>query len=409
MRPDPPRGTARPRAVATLAVALVIATGAGLAQESEDPIGEQIRQSQDRLQQIRSERERLRTQLANLESRVHNVSEEIRNLEGQIGTSSSAIAELKAQLNALLEQVTITTRDVLLTHDRLTARKVVLRRRLREIYKRGPLAPVQVLLTASSFADLLNRYKYLHQVALFDRLLVEEVGRLEDELEDQRLRLESELDLIQSLRSEKGRELTDLRQLERQRQRRLTNYTNQESQTRTRLSRLAEQEQRLRDQLADLERQRLERERRSGVATVSTLRTSDLGQLNWPVEGAIVYNFGPERRENTTIFREGIGIAAAAGTPVRAVETGTVAYASSRGLYGLSVILDHGGGYYSVYLYMQSLSVVEGQPVESGEVIGRVGGAASPEGPHVEFQIHEPSGGGMPRAVDPVRWLRGRR
>lgn len=392
---------------AVLLLAALSPAGRAAAQE-EEPLRQQIQQSQNRLQQIRDERERLRTQLASLESQVHDVSEEIRNLELQIGTSASAIAELDVQINALLEQVTITTRDVLLYRDRLTTRKVELRERLRRIYMRGALGPVQVLLAARSFADLLNRYKYLHQVALFDRLLVREVGQLEVALEDQRSQLADELQLVQDLRGQKGRELSDLRQLERQRENRLENFASRQADTRTRLSQLAEDEQRLQTTLAELEQLRLETERRSGVASVSALHTSDLGQLSWPVDGNIVYGFGPERQGSTTVYRQGVGIGAPPGTPVRSVEEGVVEYASTRGLYGLSVIVNHGGGYYSVYLYLQTLSVVKGQSVTAGQVIGSVGGAATAEGPHIEFQIYEPGGEGDPRPVDPVRWLRGR-
>ncbi len=384
----------------------------GVAQEAagdgSEAIRQRIQESQDRLSEIRGERERLRRQLDDLTSQVHTVSEEIRNLERQIGASASLVAELEVQINALLEQVTLTTRDMLITRDRLTVRKVVLRQRLREIYKRGPLATMQVLLAADSFADLLNRYKYLHQIALFDRLLVQEVTRLEEELEEQRERLATELDQVQRLRDEKARELEDLERLEMQRQRRLRNYSAQRTQAQSRLARLSEEEQRLRNTIAELERARREAERLTGTASVSTLRTSDLGQLNWPVEGDVLYRFGPDRQGGSTSMREGIGIGAPVGTPVRAVEAGRVLYAGPRNLYGQSVILGHGGGYYTVYLYMQRLSVAEGEQVQARQVIGTVGGAASPEGPHVEFQIHEPSGGGAPRAVDPVRWLRSR-
>jgi septal ring factor EnvC (AmiA/AmiB activator) len=405
--------TKRPLKPGLWVLAATAGFGVGLAdrspaQEQEDPVQRQIRESQERLDAIRGERQQLRQQLESLSGQVHNVSEEIRNIERQLSTSSSVVAELGVQINALVEQILITTRDMLFTHDQLTARKVILQRRLREIYKRGPLAPVQALLAANSFGDLLNRYKYLHQVAMFDRMLVLEIQRLESQLVGQRDLLAGEATQVQNLRQEKGREIDDLRRLEQQRQRRLRTYSTRQTQAESRLAQLALDEQRLRNLLTELERARRDAERLSGTATTSTLRTSDLGQLNWPVEGGIVYGFGPERVGQTTTLREGIGIAAPAGTPVRAVESGTVMYAGPRNLYGQSVILGHGGGYYSVYLYMQRLAVREGAEVDSGQVIGSVGGAASPEGPHVEFQIYEPSAGGTPRAVDPVRWLRGR-
>ena len=389
---------------------LLLAVALGTAQETNDDVlRRQIRDSQDRLDRIRGERRRLQNELQGLTSQVHNVSEEIRNIERQITASSSLVAELDVQVLALLEQVAISTRDMLLTRDQLTTREVVLRERLREIYKRGPLAPVQVLLAATSFADLLNRYKYLHQVALFDRLLVQEVGHLEHELEDHRTSLARDAESIRDVRDEKAVELEELSRLDQQRQRRLSGYTSRQTQAESQLAQLAEEEEQLRGVLAQLEEQRRSLEAASGAVSVSTMTTGDLGQLDWPVEGTIVYNFGPERQGNTTILREGIGIGAPVGTPVRTVEAGEVRYAEFRGISGYTVIIGHGGGYYSVYLHLQGLAVSIGDGVEARQIIGRVGDTGAPDlPPHVEFQIHEPSGSGDPRAVDPVRWLRGR-
>jgi septal ring factor EnvC (AmiA/AmiB activator) len=73
------------------------------------------------------------------------------------------------------------------------------------------------------------------------------------------------------------------------------------------------------------------------------------------------------------------------------------------------VIIDHGGGYWSGYLYLQDVRVGVGDRVSAGSVIGHVGGdEESPEGTHIEFQIYEPDSSCDPRQVDPVRWLRGR-
>ncbi len=67
--------------------------------------------------------------------------------------------------------------------------------------------------------------------------------------------------------------------------------------------------------------------------------------------------------------------------------------------------MSHGGGYYSLYLYLDSIAVRHGQRIAKGQVVGRGGGAETPEGDHLEFQIREPGG----QAVDPLRWLRSRR
>jgi murein DD-endopeptidase MepM/ murein hydrolase activator NlpD len=99
-----------------------------------------------------------------------------------------------------------------------------------------------------------------------------------------------------------------------------------------------------------------------------------------------------------------VGIGAAAGTPVRAVEAGTVEMAAPFEGYGPTVVVSHGGGYYSLYLYLRDVQVRAGTQITKGQVIGTVGGEGTPEGAHVEFQIREPGGG----AVDPITWLRAR-
>ena len=375
---------------------------------AQDSLQNQIQESKARLEQIRAERERLRNEMGQLAGQVHDETEAINNLERQIGTSSSVVAELDLQLSGVLARVDRSTRDMLQTRDEVVYRRAVLAERLRQIYKRGPLATVQVLLGARSFTDLINRYKYLRLVALQDRLIMGQVEQLERRLSEQRELLAAQLDGIQRLRHEKVGEVNELEELEGQRQRRLSSIRSRETAAQNRLSQLARDEERLRQLVVDLEAARREAERLAGAVTTPTLRTADLGNLAWPVQGNVVYGFGPERRGNTTLARDGIGIGAPSGTPVHAVEAGKVAFAGRWGLYGPSIILSHGGGYYSLYLYLQNLSVDEGDDVDSGQVLGGVGGVGSPEGPHIEFQILQPGSAGEPRPVDPVRWLRDR-
>ena len=375
---------------------------------AQDSLQKQIEESRTRLDQIRAERQRLRSEMGQLAGQVHDETEAIGNLERQIGTSSSVVAELDLQLSGVLSQVDRSTRDMIQTHDEVVYRKAVLGERLRQIYKRGALGTVQVLLGARSFTDLINRYKYLRLVALQDRLIMGQVEQLEARLSDQRELLATELDGIRRLRREKVSEVDKLEELEGQRQRRLSRIRSRETSAQNRLSQLARDEERLRQLVVDLEAARREAERLAGAVTTPTLRTADLGNLAWPVQGNVVYGFGPERRGNTTLARDGIGIGAPSGTPVHAIEAGKVAFAGRWGLYGPSIILSHGGGYYSLYLYMQNLSVREGDDVDSGQILGGVGGGGSPEGPHIEFQILQPSSVGEPRPVDPVRWLRDR-
>ena len=389
------------------AVCLAVATSstwaapaAAIAQETPD-VRRRLAESEGRLELIREERQRLRRELEGIAGQVTGDSAELVNIERQIAASASLLAEFDVQRRALSEQLTAMTREMLLTRDELTARQVVLRARLRDIYKRGSLRTVEVLLSSRSFSDLLNRYRYLRDVAVFDRMLVEDVRKLEDTLADLRGGLSRESDRIARVRAENRREYDELGRLERQRQERLRRFADRRDEAQSTLARLAAEEAELRALMEGLEERRRSAE---GAASVSSLTTGDLGGLAWPVEGEVLWRFGPEREGRTTIPREGIGIAAPRGTPVNAVDRGTVASVAARAS-GLTVILDHGGGFYSSYQKLRDVTVREGQAVGEGQAIGHVGGDATR--PHIEFQIYEPGTVG-PRAVDPVRWLRGR-
>ncbi|MEJ2215069.1 MAG: peptidoglycan DD-metalloendopeptidase family protein [Gemmatimonadota bacterium] len=398
-------------AAAALAFVVFAVCASPVAAQSDTQ--KQLRDSRARLDQIRREREQLQQQMQTLQTRVHDVASELANIEQQVLASTDALKELDFQTVALASSVDTITAQLVHTRDRLKARSVLLRHRLRSIYEQGPLHTVRVLLSARSFGDLLSRYKYLHLVAVHDRLLLDEVSSLEKSLTSQENELKSSLAQLQRLRAEKLSEFAQLQYLERRQQRTLQDYRARARRTRGRLQQLAEDEAHLTDVIANLERARREEERRRAIAGAAPAGAGnlnpnrDMGSLNWPVAGKLVYRFGPDRRPNGVTLRwNGIGIGAAPGTPVHAVKAGTVVLAQPMEGYGPSVIISHGGGYYTLYMYLKKIQVVEGQDVNAGQVVGTVGGENTPEGPHVEFRIHAPVGGGAPVPVDPLQWLK---
>jgi septal ring factor EnvC (AmiA/AmiB activator) len=383
---------------------------------AQDPdLRRQIQESQRRLEAIREERARLQGEMEQIRGRVRDAFSELRNIEQQLSASRSVLAEVDFQAEAVASQVQETTSELLRTRERLKEDKAVLYRRLRDIYKRGPLHTLRVLLGADSFSDLLTRYRYLQLIASYDRNLVDRVSRLEQALEEHGRRQEESLAELGRLRQTKLGEVAELRSVERERQAALEEFQDREQQTLTRLEQLDADEARMTDLIDDLERRRLEEERRRALTGLGregpgSLSGSDAGSLDWPVEGDLIYRFGREQRPNGTVLRwNGIGIRATTGTPVRAVKDGRVVLAGPFEGYGPTVVLSHGAGFYTLYLYLEEIGVVQGREVTAGQVVGTVGGAQTPEGPHIEFQIRAPVAGGAPQAMDPLQWLRPRR
>jgi murein hydrolase activator len=395
-----------------------------------ETIRQEITDSQRRLEQVRGERARLQREMERLRTQVRDVSGELQNIERQLSATRSASAEVEFQVQRVVAQTRSTTANLLRTREELREREAVLHHRLRGIYKDGPVPTLRVLMGAESFTNLIHRIRYVQQMAALDRSMVASIREMESSLARERLSLEASLAELGRLRQIQLSEVAELRVIEAEHQAMLTEFRSSERQTLSRLDRLEADEARLSGVVRELERLRIEAEARRAeeaaraaaaaaaaggtpaapaplsAPVTAALGDADRGRLPWPVQGELVYRFGPERRPNGTVLRwNGVGIRAAVGTPVQAVRDGLVVLAGPFEGYGPTVILSHGDGFYTLYLYLDEVRVLQGRTVRSGETLGTVGGAATPEGARLEFQIRTPAPNGVPQARDPAEWL----
>jgi septal ring factor EnvC (AmiA/AmiB activator) len=364
--------------------------------------------SRRRLEDIRAERDRLRREQQQLESQVRDAGAELRNIERQREVTNRLVNELERQMRGLGDQLLNSSQELALAQDNLLDRRAVLERRLIDIYKRGTLYTFQVLLTAESFGDLLSRYKYLYLQNRQDHSLVQDIGRLETRIRQQRGELVNVQEDLDRRREERASELKSYVALADERSAKLGRLRRSSESTRERISTLERDEARLNEVLAALERAR--RTPRAGAprpvnAGRGDLTTADLGSLDWPVSGRILFQFGRDTLPSGAVIRRnGIGIGAAAGTAVKAVSSGRVALVQRLGTYGLTVVLEHGNGYFSLYMQLATASVAKDETVQRGASIGTVGGSNTEQGPHLYFEIR----GENQIALDPADWLRRR-
>jgi len=378
------------------AVAAVALAGPARAQT----VNERIRENQRRLDEIRQERSQLERQLDQLNGQAHTITSELQNIERQKTVTGRIVNELDRQIGSLNSEMDTVTFELMMAQDALAETKAVLQGRLVEIYKRGPLWMFEVLLAAESFGDLLSRYKYLYLVSRQDRALSRQIGELRDRVRQRHRELTTVHTELARQRDDRGEELSRYMSLERRRQRALQSTEASRRTASERLSRLARDEEQLAELLATLER-----ERNRAFGGPPTITESSIGALEWPVDGRLIYRFGREAGpDNTTLRRQGIGIAAPAGTPVRAVAGGRIEHTGPYGTYGLMVIVSHGASYRTLYLYLSRLQVQPGELIQAGDILGYSGGQSTEEGPHIEFQIR----GQGAIALDPLNWLKRR-
>ncbi len=119
-------------------------------------------------------------------------------------------------------------------------------------------------------------------------------------------------------------------------------------------------------------------------------------EFSWPLKGRITRGFSSDSQRR----HDGIDISAPLGTPIRAAASGRVAYSGELRGYGKVIILEHRGGYYTIYAHNLINLVKEGQWVERGEIIAKVGRSGNAKGAHLHFEIRK-----GPKPLNPMRFL----
>lgn len=110
------------------------------------------------------------------------------------------------------------------------------------------------------------------------------------------------------------------------------------------------------------------------------------GVFAWPIAaGTLTSRFGPRGQS----FHDGIDIGAAPGTPVRASRDGTVIYSDTLRGYGNVVIVEHGGGYATVYAHNEENLVHAGDRVHQGDTLARLGRTGRTSGPNLHFEVRK--------------------
>ena len=391
----------------SLALACITLLASRLPGQQTESAEARNRAQREELARIRSERDELEKKMSGLQNTAHELADEVNLLDKQHDATARMVKSLDQQLVAITDEVQTTTANMTSSEREAAMKRAVLQRRLVEIYKRGPLYSVEVLFSAQSVGQLVARYKYLHLLALRDKGLVHRLEELHDRIESQHIQLVRLQSSVLENHAQKEREAARLVELEKLQTRSLVRVQADAKRTKARLAELERSESRLNNLIASFEAERRRASGRGGTVTLSpsSIRTTDIGRLDWPVNGAFLYRFGRFVNANNTTTRwNGIGISAPVGTAVKSVSAGTVAYAGPMGTYGNTVILEHGGGDYSVYGSLNRIDVRKGARVIKGQALGTVGVSDPALGSHLHFEIRR----GGP-AVDPAEWLRAAR
>ena len=392
--------------VGALAV-LAITAGAAPGRAAEEGKGK-VTETRDRLREINRKLERERQRAREAALRERDLSKEVRAIEADLQKKSRELQDLQAKLRGSTERIAALTKGMRSAEGRLGRSRTLLARRLRAIYKQGRLAYVRLLLGADDMSGAATRLKYLSSIAAQDRQVAATYQTVLGDLAAKRQALEAYKAEVAAAREAAETRRHEIAEEQRKRQILLANVRAEKLGHLTAVRKLEEAARDLQSLVARLSREEAA-PRRRGPSTGPPSAPSDggpfaalKGQLPWPTEGSVASAFGKQEHPkfHTVTYNRGIEISAAMGRPVLAVYEGTVLYADWFRGYGRLLILDHGGGYFTLYAHASELLVKVGDQVARGQPIARVGDAGSLEGPQLYFEVRHR---GKPQ--DPLAWL----
>jgi len=343
----------------------------------------QIEKVQAEMQRDAGKRDKLTRELEDSEKTVGTVRGELDRLRRERQAHTARRAELAAERQAV---------ETELARDR-----GALAGQIRAASMIGRQEPIKLLLSQrdpGQIGRVLVYYQYFgraraSQIAAIDAHLAE-LAKLDAGLAEEEERLAAleaqqrgELTKLQGARDRRGRALVSL-----------------DAEAKNRAKEL----QRLKDQQGGLEK--LVRELRRALERIDRFPTDSKdafarlrGKLAWPVAGRVVATYGQTRAGG--IRWDGVLLAGAQGSPVRAVYHGRVVYADWLSGLGLLTIIDHGDGYLSLYGHNEQLYKQVGERVTAGDTIATVGDSGGRPRPELYFEIRK---AGKP--VDPRPWFK---
>jgi murein DD-endopeptidase MepM/ murein hydrolase activator NlpD len=370
------------------------------------------------------------------------VSEQQNLLDGTEFAMSAVMAEMQeldqqiTDANEALETITI---DLLSTEIRISdaeaeldiaraerdLQREIFRERVRVMHEQGSVGLLEVLFQAENIADFFLRWEYIRAVAEFDRDLLARLEESEERVAATVDVLTSNRELIRSLQAQQE---AAIHAIERRMNEREIFFIALEADAvrHAQYLELLEEEARavniefgivqtrLNQQLAEearIRREEEDRRRAEEAAARAAARETELRELGtfdafgWPlaVRGTLSSPFGNREDPFTrrTEFHEGIDIAAPGGTHILAAADGIVRFAGHGVGYGNYIIIDHAGGYSTLYAHNSRNRVTTGQYVTRGQHIADVGSTGMSTGPHLHFEIRRNN-----VAVDPMQYFR---
>ena len=335
----------------------------------------------------------VKTQMGVIENRLQTVSNQLEDATDQLGVAKNRQAKLAVELTKANAAV--------------AAKKVQVQKRIRSIYKEGKPNVLEFFFSSKSAADLSTREFIANRVEMGDRKMFNEYQSVQDVAKKKKAEQDAEVRHVQQLMQTQQSKQKELNSAQQDKEQYLKVLKNKKVNLENILDELssdaADIESEIRVAMARAkaeEARRATEAKKKGQTYVPPPKHT--GGFSRPTGGSITSRFGMRFHPilKYTRMHSGIDFGGGYGAAVFSAGAGTVISAGSKGSYGSTVVIDHGGGISTVYGHLSRISVATGQTVSSHQRVGSIGSSGLSTGPHLHFEVRING-----HAVNPLGYL----
>lgn len=356
-----------------------------------------IEKKQQEIKDAQDQKKQLQSGLTDVKTIIDGLEQSKKDLAAYVTQLDANLTEIQAKISGIKEMISQKEIEITQTQSELDAAVAKeeaqyenMKVRIRSMYERGDDFYFEAILSARSFADMLNRVDYMEKVSASDRRMLEEFRTTREYVEVCKAQLESEQELLEEAKRNVEAEEASLESLISQKEAEIKAYEED----------ISNREQLLKEYEAEIAAQDAEIKEMERVAKAlqtqleqanGQKRTYDGGMFAWPAPSYTRISDDYGNRMHPTLkvqkFHNGIDMAAPGGSPILAAYNGTVVAASYSSTMGNYIMIDHGDNLYTIYMHASALYVSQGAEVVKGQKIAAVGTTGRSTGNHLHFGV----------------------
>ena len=354
----------------------------------------------NKLNRLRREIDDYRRKVQNEEKKEEQLLDHLARLDREVDLNYELMAELKKEEKQKLRVVDRIGEELRTKLGELERLQQIFKKRMIAFYKFGRIKDIELLLSAKSFNQTLAWFKYIKLITQNDRRNYRNLLKKKEKIEAKKSSLKRELIAKRRIIDEKETESEKLKVSSEQRNALLMTVQQNKKIYLDKLRQYQSSEKEIQRLIIEQERKRISLENR-GIIEPTDFPNLKRNMI-WPTRGYVTGHFGRHKHPEWKTITENIGIDIKAefGQDVRAVANGIVTAITWQRGRGNIIIINHLGGYFSVYTHLSQIIVQIDQKIQIGQVIGNVGDTGSLQGPMLHFEIWKGNS-----ALNPEEWL----